>query len=86
MPSASLGEADAKFPTAADNGIPPEPTRENPAGVYPKSSPVPEQKNESGGFTASDAKAHAAALQEGMDSETRAGDSLTTRQGGMYTD
>ncbi|KAG9122370.1 hypothetical protein FRC07_001293, partial [Ceratobasidium sp. 392] len=79
----SLGEADAKFPTAADHGIGPEPTRENPAGVYPKSDPQPEEKNESGaGFDNKDAKAHAAALQQGMDSETRAGDALTTREGG----
>ncbi|THV03473.1 hypothetical protein K435DRAFT_962366 [Dendrothele bispora CBS 962.96] len=40
----SLGEADGKFPDTSpphDYGIPPSPTRENPAGVYPKSDPSP---------------------------------------------
>ncbi|KAG9088331.1 hypothetical protein FRC06_002089 [Ceratobasidium sp. 370] len=87
MTSGSLSEADAKFPTAADHGIPPEPTRENPAGVYPKSSPQPEKKNDPGArFDENDARAHIAALREGMDAETRAGDALTTREGGMYAD
>ncbi|KAJ3727554.1 hypothetical protein C8R42DRAFT_638734 [Lentinula raphanica] len=38
----SLGEADAKFPTFSHSGspdIPPSPTIENPAQVYPKSDP-----------------------------------------------
>ncbi|KAG8735114.1 hypothetical protein FRC10_010966 [Ceratobasidium sp. 414] len=79
--------ADAKFPTAVDHGIPPEPTRENPAGVYPKSSPQPEKKNDSSaGFDEEDARAHIAALREGMDAEAGAGDALATREGGMYAD
>ncbi|KAG8690999.1 hypothetical protein FRC09_011770 [Ceratobasidium sp. 395] len=83
----SLGEADAKFPTAAGHGIGPEPTPENPGGVYPKSDPQPEKTNQSGaGFNDKDAKAHATALREGMDAETKAGDALTTREGGLYTD
>ncbi|KAL4267364.1 Mediator complex subunit 9 [Pleurotus pulmonarius] len=35
----SLGEADAKFPDSATNGLPPSPTRENPGQVFPKSDP-----------------------------------------------
>ncbi|KAH7335397.1 hypothetical protein B0J17DRAFT_719930 [Rhizoctonia solani] len=85
MTSSSMNEADAKFPTASDNGIPPSPTRENPAGVYPKSDPNPEQKLGPSG-PAFDAQAHQAHLREQMDPETRAGDSLTTREGGLYTD
>ncbi|KAK7446988.1 hypothetical protein VKT23_014201 [Stygiomarasmius scandens] len=44
----SMGEADAKFPSesaAYDYGIPPSPTRENPAGVFPKSDPRPARPN-----------------------------------------
>jgi len=37
----SLGESDAKFPGQEGDAIPPSPTRENPAAVYPKSSPHP---------------------------------------------
>ncbi|KDQ23915.1 hypothetical protein PLEOSDRAFT_1108386 [Pleurotus ostreatus PC15] len=37
----SLGEADAKFPDSATNGLPPSPTRENPGQVFPKSDPSP---------------------------------------------
>ncbi|KAF8578890.1 hypothetical protein K439DRAFT_1416782 [Ramaria rubella] len=37
----SLGDDDAKFPGQTGTGIPPSPTRENPAAVYPKSSPFP---------------------------------------------
>ncbi|KAF5353525.1 hypothetical protein D9756_007999 [Leucocoprinus leucothites] len=36
----SMGDADAKFP-GQHTGIPPSPTRENPAQVYPKSDPNP---------------------------------------------
>ncbi|CAE6470219.1 unnamed protein product [Rhizoctonia solani] len=85
MPSATMNEADAKFPTASDNGIPPSPTRENPAGVYPKSDPNPEQKLGPSG-PAFDAQQHQAHLREHMDAETRAGDALTTREGGLYSD
>jgi len=85
MSSSTMGEADAKFPTASDNGIAPSPTRENPGQVYPKSDPQPEQKIESGG-PAFDAKEHQAALRAHMDKETKAGDSLTTQEGGLYAD
>ncbi|KAI0050758.1 hypothetical protein FA95DRAFT_1603222 [Auriscalpium vulgare] len=33
--------ADAKFPGQTGDAIPPSPTRENPAQVYPKSEPTP---------------------------------------------
>ncbi|KAF8757763.1 hypothetical protein RHS01_03356 [Rhizoctonia solani] len=104
MPSATMNEADAKFPTASDNGIPPSPTRENPAGVQlspenerdtdstdslntgvPQICPNPEQKLGPSG-PAFDAQQHQAHLREHMDAETRAGDALTTREGGLYSD
>ncbi|KAB5594445.1 hypothetical protein CTheo_2076 [Ceratobasidium theobromae] len=85
MPTTSLGEADAKFPSASKHGIPPSPSRENPGQVYPKSDPNPEQKLGPSG-PAFDAQQHEAHLREQMDPEMRAGDSLTTQEGGLYTD
>ncbi|GJJ09367.1 hypothetical protein Clacol_003589 [Clathrus columnatus] len=37
---------DSKFPHQTKSGEPPSPTRENPAGVYPKSSPTPAKPQE----------------------------------------
>lgn len=36
----SLGESDAKFPNQSSSAQGPPPSRENPGGVYPKSSPT----------------------------------------------
>ncbi|KAI0311678.1 hypothetical protein OF83DRAFT_1177344 [Amylostereum chailletii] len=91
MPSATLGEADAKFPNQHGDGLPPPATPENPGQVYPKSDPSPAP-------TGNVASRSAQSLQKEAEGERRAaareevrvlggrGDPQSAESGGMFTD
>ncbi|KAF8314688.1 hypothetical protein DL93DRAFT_2167113 [Clavulina sp. PMI_390] len=77
----SLGEADAKFPNQGEKPeAAPSPTRENPAAVYPKSSPEADPSAQTPGQTVTQGQG-APGVRHTEPSDAQG---LTSQEGGTF--